>query len=284
MRPGGILPKVPRKPAPKIYIDRMNPDLPSPPPEAPPAFRPRFSWRPLLIFGALALVTVLVTFTTRRPNVIPEAGVNMELPEKVNAFWGTPQEVSEAEKLILPEDTEFAKMSYDDGTGNAISCQIVLSGSDRRSIHRPEACLPGQGWNMLANEPMDIELRSGHKLTVKKLRLRRDVEVAPGERRPLNMIFLYWYVGSKLTTHDQMTRVLRSNFDLLLYNRMHRWAYVIVSAPVLQNFTQNGLNEEQTLERLREFIRESVPLFQKSEMPTTPVETPGAPPSAGGPA
>lgn len=255
---------------------------PTPTPDSPPPFQPRLTWRPLVIFGVLALITILVTYVTRRPNVIPEAGVSMELPDRVEGFWGTPQEVSEAEKLILPEDTQFAKMTYDDGTGNSIACQIVLSGGDRRSIHRPEACLPGQGWNMLANQPMDIELASGRTLTVQKLRLRREVEIAPGQRRPLTMLFLYWYVGSNLTTNDQLTRILRSNFDLLLHNRVHRWAYVIVSAPVLQNFTQNGLDEEQTLERLREFIRESVPLFQKSEMPAFPVESPGQP--AAGPA
>lgn len=250
----------------------------------PAPFQPKFSWRPLIIFAALAGITALVTFVTRMPTVIPEAGVEMDLPDRVGAFWGTPQEVSEAEKLILPEDTEFAKMNYDDGTGNSIACQIVLSGGDRRSIHRPEACLPGQGWNILANQPTELQLSSGRSLTVKKLRLRREIEVAPGERRPLTMLFLYWYVGSNLTTHDQLTRILRSNFDLLLHNRVHRWAYVIVSAPVLQNFTQGGLNEEQTLERLKAFIQDIVPMFQKSEMPRAAVESPGQEPASPDPA
>lgn len=263
--------------------DSKEPDS-IPEPEAPAPFQPKFSWRPLIFFAALAGITATVTFVTRMPNVIPEAGVEMDLPDKVGPFWGTPQEVSEAEKLILPADTEFAKMNYDDGTGNAIACQIVLSGGDRRSIHRPEACLPGQGWNIMANQPTEIELPSGRNLTVQKLRLRREIEVAPGERRPLTMLFLYWYVGSNLTTHDQLTRILRSNFDLLLHNRVHRWAYVIVSAPVLQNFTQNGLNEEQTLERLKTFIQDIVPMFQRSEMPRAAVESPGSPPLSTDPA
>lgn len=259
-------------------MDASSTTPPAAAPETAAApFRPRFSWPILIVFVVLAGLTAAITFVTRMPNVIPEAGVEMQLPDRVQEFWGTPQEVSEAEKLILPEDTEFAKMSYDDGTGNPVNCQIVLSGGDRRSIHRPEACLPGQGWNMLGNQPMEVELDSGRSLTVQKLRLRREVEIAPGERRPLTMLFLYWYVGSNLTTHDQMTRILRSNFDLLLYNRVHRWAYVIVSAPVLNNFSQNGLDEEQTLQRLTDFIRLIVPKFQKSEMPPAAVEKPGGP-------
>jgi hypothetical protein len=83
------------------------------------------------------------------------------------------------------------------------------------------------------------------------------------------MLFLYWYVGNQMTTHDQITRILRSNFDLLLHNKVHRWAYVIVSAPVLDGFISNGRNEAQTLELLQDFIREAVPRFQKSEMPAS---------------
>jgi EpsI family protein len=241
-------------------------------PPAPPQFQPKWSW----IVAFLVICTIVVGFTkiTTRPNVIPEAGVLMDLPDRVMGMRGEELEVTEAELLILPDDTEFAKMNYTDGTGNSINCQIVLSGGDRRSIHRPEACLPGQGWNMLSNQPMEVELKNGATLTVQKLRLSREVEIAPGHRRTLPMLFLYWYVGSEITTHDQIQRVLRSNIDLLLHNRVHRWAYVIVSAPILQGFIPDGLDEVQTLERLREFIREAVPQFQKSEMPRKNVEAP----------
>lgn len=240
---------------------------------APPAFQPKWSW--IVAFIVICLCVAAFTKITTRPNVIPEAGVLMELPERVMGMRGEEMEVSEAELKILPEETEFAKMNYTDGTGNSINCQIVLSGGDRRSIHRPEACLPGQGWNMLSTMPLDVQLKNGRTLTVQKLRLSREVEVAPGHRRTLPMLFLYWYVGSDLTTHDQIQRVLRSNLDLLIHNRVHRWAYVIVSAPVLQGFIPDGLNETQTLERLENFIREAVPLFQKSEMPRESVEAAG---------
>jgi len=243
-------------------------------PSPPPAFQPKWSW--IVAFLVICAIVAAFTKITTRPNVIPEAGVLLELPERVMGLRGEEMEVSEAEMLILPEDTEFAKMNYTDGTGNSINCQIVLSGGDRRSIHRPEACLPGQGWNMLSTQPMEVELSNGRPLTVQKLRLSREVEVAPGHRRTLPMLFLYWYVGSDITTHDQIQRVVRSNMDLLLHNRVHRWAYVIVSAPVLQGFIPDGLDETQTLERLQEFIREAVPKFQKSEMPRQNIEAAGA--------
>lgn len=252
----------------------MKPDAPDPAKPAEPApskipapalFRPHWSW----VVAFLVLVTAVggLTKVTSNPYVIPEAGVSMVLPDEVLGMGGQDQEVSEAELAILPDDTEFAKKMYSDGSGNVINCQIVLSGGDRRSIHRPEACLPGQGWNILGNQPIEVDLKGGRSLTVQKLRLARDMEVAPGVQRTLPMIFLYWYVGNDLTTHSQKERILRSNFDLLLHNKVHRWAYVIVSAPVLRGFTPDGLDEFQTLERLQNFIREAVPQFQKSEMP-----------------
>jgi len=237
-----------------------------------PAVPIRLHWEIVVVFSMLCAIAVAFTFVSTVPHVIPEAGVNMDLPQEVMGLKGTDQEVSEAELKILPKDTQFAKKVYSDETGNSIMCQIVLSGGDRRSIHRPEACLPGQGWNILSNEPLKIDLKSGNKLTVQKLRLSREVEVGPGQIRSLPMLFLYWYVGSNKTTHDQMRRILYSNFDLLLHNRVHRWAYVIVSAPVLQGFTRDGLDEINTLERLKHFIREAVPHFQKSEMPPASVE------------
>jgi hypothetical protein len=232
-----------------------------------PAFRPR--WGLLIAFLAFCLFVAGFTRLTTRPNVVPEAGVVLELPAEVLGLRGEEIPVSEAELAILPDDTQFAKMSYSDQYGNSVICQIVLSGGDRRSIHRPEACLPGQGWNIQSTEPFRVDLGHGRDLTVQKLRLVREVETAPGVRRTLPMLFLYWYVGNQMTTHDQITRILRSNFDLLLHNMVHRWAYVIVSAPVLDGFISNGRNEAQTLELLQDFIREAVPRFQKSEMPAS---------------
>ncbi|MCS7009179.1 MAG: EpsI family protein, partial [Chthoniobacterales bacterium] len=216
------------------------------------------NWIIIAIFIGLCLfVSVVVDFTARAV-VVPEAGVVMDLPGSVMGMAGHDVEVSEAELTILPKDTQFAKRAYNDERGNSIILQIVLSGGDRRSIHRPETCLPGQGWNILSNQPERIELRDGRYLKVQKLRLARDVNVPGVGRKTMTMLFLYWYVGSGLTTNSQLERILRSNLDLLFYNRVHRWAYVIVSSPVLGGLTQNGLTETETMERLKEFVREVV--------------------------
>ncbi|HEY5792890.1 MAG TPA: EpsI family protein [Chthoniobacterales bacterium] len=225
-----------------------------------------FPWIPVLGFCALALATLVLCQFDYRHQTVPEAGVTLNLPERLGDYRGKDVDISEGERVILPKDTEFAKKAYTDIGGDVINCQIVLSGGDKRSIHRPEICLPGQGWNVSSTATMPIKLPSGKTLEVTKLRLTRPVEISPGVRKPLTMWFLYWFVGDHYTTHDHLRRILRTNLDMLLHNRAHRWAYVIISAPVLEGFKFEGKNEALTLGMLESFIPEIVPAFQKSEM------------------
>src|ERR1019366_2413446 len=108
-------------------------------------------------------------------NLQAQAGVVMNLPIIVGDYFGKQGEISEIELNILPKDTEFARRHYDDAHGHQISCSIVLSGAEQRSIHRPEACLTGQGWTIVGQENIPIPLLSGHRLVARKLTLQRQV-------------------------------------------------------------------------------------------------------------
>jgi len=239
----------------------------------PPAMH--VNWRLVGGFCALALVTIALCSRNYLHQVVPEAGVTLDLPDHVDGFYGKDMPISKGEKEILPPDTTFAKKAYEDLSGDLINCQIVLSGGDKRSIHRPEVCLPGQGWNNKSSQTVSIPLASGRDLKVTQLTLTRMHEVN-GLQKELTLLFLYWFVGTGYTTHDHFQRILHSNLDMLFHDRAHRWAYVIVSAPVLEGFKFNGKNEAQTLDMLKEFIPEIVPTFQKSEqtpvLPSTPVQ------------
>lgn len=238
-----------------------------------PATQPKSSRGIWLRLGVVLLLCLGVLFWAQRGTereFKPSAGVELSLPEFIGNYWGETQEISEGERVILPSDTEIAKKAYDDGRGLIINCQIVLSGADKRSIHRPEICLPGQGWNIRSGQVVPVELKSGRTLEVMKLDLVRPVQVGPNDRRDLPMVFLYWFVGENMTTPDHKERILATYKDMLLHNTMHRWAYVIVSAPVLEGFTPNGKNEAETIQILKDFIRDIVPHFQKSEMADEP--------------
>lgn len=231
-------------------------------------------WRTATVI-VLAAATIFLCRESAPPDIVPEAGVIMDLPTLVGEFWGTTEPVSQSELTMLPGDTEFAKKIYQDLSGATLTTQIVLSGGEKRSIHRPEICLPAQGWSIQSGEVIPITLANGRTLDVMKLTLTRQIEVGPDERRTMKSYFLYWFVGKDTTTPYHWIRLLKTNWDMVTKKRQHRWAYVIASAPVLEGFKPGAKNDEQTLDMLKNFIREAVPKFQLSEMPAN--ERPAAP-------
>jgi hypothetical protein len=87
-----------------------------------------------------------------------------------------------------------------------------------------------------------------------------------GEQREMTMLFCYWFIGKDATTPHHLVRVLKTNIDLLLHNTNHRWAYVIVSSPVLQGFVPGGKDLAQTTAEVNSFIAELAPqiMLQKA--------------------
>ncbi len=208
---------------------------------------------------ALAAATVAACLFITPETGTSEAGIIMDLPGTVGKLWGTEQPVSESEKVMLPPDTQFAKKLYSDGLGSDIHCQIVLAGAEKRSIHRPEICLPAQGWTVKSGQVIPVELSNGKTLEVMKLDVVRPVTLNNGETRELTTLFCYWFVGKDATTPHHLSRVLKTNFDILLHNTNHRWAYVIASAPVMKGFVPGGKDEVQTLAEIKSFISELAP-------------------------
>jgi hypothetical protein len=106
----------------------------------------------------------------------------------------------------------------------------------------------------------------GQPLQVMKLIIGRPVTLQNGQQKELTSYFMYWFVGKDTTTPYHLVRILKTNLDMLLHNTNHRWAYVIVSAPVLEGFTPDGKDADQTLEMLKKFIGEIGPhIMQKEE-------------------
>jgi Protein of unknown function (DUF3485) len=229
---------------------------------------PRFAipvWRSFVVI-ALAGLTIGACLWVAPAASKSESGIEMNLPRSVQGFWGANQEVSESERVILPKDTEFAKKLYTDESGKNIKCQIVLAGAEKRSIHRPEICLPAQGWTLQTGEVIPIGLANGKTLEVMKLVISKRIALADGKQRELTSLFLYWFVGKESTTPYNLVRVLRTNLDMLLHNTNHRWAYVIVSAPVLEGIEPGAKDSEDTLAMLKDFIAELAPQILKPDV------------------
>jgi hypothetical protein len=234
------------------------------------------AWRSGMLLLFTALVCLVYWFNPPL-NVQPRAGVIMDLPVFVGDYFGKKGEITKVELAILPKDTELVRRYYADNAGHQISCSIVLSGSEQRSIHRPEGCLEGQGWTITGQRYLPITLLSGHKLTARELTLQQRVTAPNGDIVTIRAFYVYWFVGDKVTTPSEIKRVLLSNWDRVIHNRAHRWAYVSFFSMITDNLQPNGLNPQQTEDLLVDFTKQIVPKFQVDEMgPASGQESPTA--------
>ena len=217
-----------------------------------------------LVVAVMAGFTLLVCFHGGAVKRGAESGVIMNLPEVLLGMKGAEMPLSEGEKAILPKDTEMAKKQYHSWDDHLLSVQIVLAGGEKRSIHRPEICLPAQGWTLNSGAMVPVKLSNGKKLEVMRLTARRPIMLNNGSKAEFENVFYYWFVGHKITTPYHLNRILMTNFDMVFHNVNHRWAYVVLSAPVLKGLIPGGNDLKQTDEMLDNAVRELAPVIMKN--------------------
>lgn len=218
----------------------------------------------VLVFGGILLT---ICFKTPDATNISDPGVIMELPHKISGYWGFPLDPTAAEKNGLPSDTEFARKMYESPEGDQIMCSIVLSGANKRSIHRPEACLPGQGWTIRSGEILPIDFPDGQKLEVMNLTLSKPFELPNGVKKNLYSYYFYWFVGHDRMTPEHKARIFYTSWDRVFKQENHRWAYCIIHSKVTQGWGLPERDAAQTLEMMKNFTRDIAPTFLKSLAP-----------------
>lgn len=239
-----------------------------------------FAWRSLIL-ALLAAGTVALCRLS--PAITPGngLGVVMKLPATLPGFVSEPREPDAVVKSVLPADTQFAKALYYSPSKIAalrdqIQCEIVLSGAERRSIHRPEICLQGQGWTLLDSTTRKLPMGEGRELDVRDLYIRKDITLKDGTRRPLRAHYYYWFIGQDVSTSSHAERLWLTMWDNATRGANHRWAYAATLAFVTDNFSAAEIGErprsnEETIALLGNFIRDLAPQFQKSFMDNPPV-------------
>ena len=95
--------------------------------------------------------------------------------------------------------------------------------------------------------------------------IERPVVVNSGDKKMLQAIYCYWFIGKDIITSSHATRILLTSWDRLVHHKNHRWAYVSISAPVLEGFKPGGKNVIETEKMLIDFIAEVAPSVIKME-------------------
>jgi EpsI family protein len=210
----------------------------------------------LLILQALLACGLGSVFLIPRETKIQPCRVRMELPEMIGGWAGKPAEVTAQEHEVLASDTQFCRKIYDDGLGDHILVSIVLSGQELdSSIHRPERCLPAQGWTLLdsTSKGLPVPEAPGGRLPVTRLHCTRPVRTPQGSVVQIYNLNYYWFIGYSDITASHIEREYIDMKDRLLHGYNQRWAYVTVAANI------NGRTEAETGEIIESLIAQVYP-------------------------
>lgn len=205
-----------------------------------------------------------VSFLPKVANSTPQ-GIELSLPTYVGQWYGEDQKISDLELQMLAKDTQFARKLYTDGRGGQIFASIVLSGQDLdNSIHRPERCLPAQGWSVADSKVVNIPMQQVNigELEATRLHNVRKVPTQDGGTIPIYSLNYYWFVGSSDMTASHFDRTYMDIRDRILYGYNQRWAYITIASTITAGLTKFGKNEAETDEIVRSFIQDLLPLIK----------------------
>lgn len=184
--------------------------------------------------------------------------VKIDLPERVLDFAST--NVPEPEIVLdyLPKDTSYAERIYTAPDGFQTSGTIILMGADRTSIHKPNYCLPGQGWHIDSKQIINLPVggAQSYELPVAKWLISADFQMPDGRMLKRSGIYVFWFAADNEQTPEFYGYLKRLTRDFLFTGVLQRWAYV-------SYFSECAPGQEgAAFARMEKLIAASVPEFQ----------------------
>lgn len=168
--------------------------------------------------------------------------VALDLPARIGPYRqaGQDQEVSEGVKEVL-QTSLILMRRYTAPSGWPIDVTLVYAGATRRSLHFPEVCLVGQGW--------EIEEQTSHPVGF-LFRAKRLVIVRGDNREAV----LYWFKTGEELTGNFFLNSWHWAMDMLSSGDASS-CMVRISAPIA------GRPDEDIFELLEEFSLQFVPVL-----------------------
>ncbi len=166
---------------------------------------------------AFALVVPLMFYQATTPDATVADPPDVHLFE-IPGFTSSPLEASEAELTVLPKDTRIEKRRYESANGEWFVVSIVVGGTSKSSIHRPELCLPAQGVRM---ERPRTRKAGGRDW--------RFIDLA-SQSSPSTGFAYTFFNQEGYRTSSHVARIFRDVLDRSLLNRIDRWVMVTVNS------------------------------------------------------
>jgi len=184
--------------------------------------------------------------------------MNFDLPARVPDFTSKKEAQDQIVLDTLPKDTSYAQRLYTATNGFWVNANIILMGMDRTSIHKPEFCLPGQGWRIdrkiITNIP--IQGKPPYQLCVAKWTIANFMQNTDGQKQEIHGLYVFWFVAKNEETVSHWERIWWLTRDLLTTGTLQRWAYVSYFAICLPG------QEDAAFDQMKKLIAASVPEFQ----------------------
>jgi len=184
--------------------------------------------------------------------------MDIPLPEHVPGFTSTNMPEPQTVIDYLPKDTSYAGRLYTATNGVQINNTVILMGADRTSIHKPDYCLPGQGWtiNHRAVENILVAGPEPYQLPVARWTVGLTYQTPDGGKQQVSGLYVFWFVADGQQTPDHYERLWWLGRDLLRSGVLQRWAYVAYFAMCAPG------QEDATFAQMKDLIARSVPEFQ----------------------
>ena len=223
---------------------------------------------PLVVLGICACTDIGFHVAAPGVKLRPDDSHQPYLPLSLGDYQGREFDMTAAEKNLLDEGVKLSRNIYASAKGRQIMATVILSGFEKRSLHRPEVCLPNQGWTVTDRTPIPLQLADGREITIMMMRIFRDVEPQPGVRIRTRAINFYWYIGSDGTTcADHYEHVFLSYYDAVFRNIQHRWAMASIYVPLPEQRVgdEDPMQELSALEDARAFLGQLAPTFMLTQ-------------------
>jgi hypothetical protein len=185
--------------------------------------------------------------------------LTIHLPEQVPGYQSEQVTLPTNLYIYLPHDTSFAQRRYTSPDDFQVLLNVVLMGTDRTSIHKPEFCLEGSGCiiDQARSTPATVSMTKPepYQLPVMKFYTKRSI-VHEGKVYQRNGIYAFWFVADNHLTSSHKQRMWSMAQQLLQTGVLERWAYIACFAECWPG------EEEQTWRRMESFIQSATPQFQ----------------------
>lgn len=163
-----------------------------------------------LCFLAVLTASILMVFN-------PETEL-CDVPEirfgEIPGYTSESMPASESEINVLPGDTEIVKRMYSAGECRFV-VTAVIGGKSKSSIHRPELCLPSQGFLMSKPKTVNISGIDWRQISL--------------ESGAASYGFSYTFFNQDgFYTSSHIERIFTDVWDRSIKNRIDRWVMVSV--------------------------------------------------------